>query len=68
LRSVTTGNPYKGLLADLMKRGVRVELCGATAKAHNYGNADLLPGIKVNTDAMARLTQLSEEGFVQIKE
>jgi hypothetical protein len=27
---------------------------GATAKAHNWGNADLLPDIKVNTDAMAR--------------
>jgi intracellular sulfur oxidation DsrE/DsrF family protein len=67
-RSVTTGNPYKVLLADLMKRGVHVELCGATAKAHNYGNADLLPGVKVNTDAVARLTQLGEEGFVQIKE
>jgi intracellular sulfur oxidation DsrE/DsrF family protein len=67
-RSVATGNPYKGLLADLMKRGVHVELCGATAKAHNYGNADLLPGIKINTDAMARLTQLSQQGFVQIKE
>jgi intracellular sulfur oxidation DsrE/DsrF family protein len=67
-RLVTTGNPYKGLLADLMERGVHVELCGATARAHGWGSADLLPGVKVNTDAMARLTQLSEEGFVQIKE
>jgi intracellular sulfur oxidation DsrE/DsrF family protein len=67
-RLVTTGNPYKDLLADLMKRGVQVELCGATAKAHKYGSADLLPGIKVNTDAMARLTQLSEQGFVKITE
>ena len=44
-----------------MKRGVRVELCGATAKAHNWGNADLLPNIKVNTDAMARTTHLVQE-------
>ena len=34
-----------------MKRGVQVGLCGATAKAHNWENADLLPGINVNTDA-----------------
>jgi intracellular sulfur oxidation DsrE/DsrF family protein len=67
-RNVTTGNPYKGLLADLQKRGVQVELCGATARAHKWGNEDLLPGIKVNTDAMARLTQLAEQGFVQITE
>lgn len=67
-RSVATGNPYKELIADLMKRGVQVELCGATAKVHKWGNADLLPGIKVNTDAMARTTQLVQEGFVKITE
>jgi intracellular sulfur oxidation DsrE/DsrF family protein len=67
-RLVTTGNPYKALLADLMKHGVHVELCGATAKAHGWGNADLLPGIKINTDAMARMTQLVQQGFVKISE
>jgi intracellular sulfur oxidation DsrE/DsrF family protein len=67
-RHVTTGNPYKGLLAGLMKQGVQVELCGATAKANNWGNKDLLPGVKVNTDAMIRLTQLGLGRYVQIKE
>ena len=67
-RTVATGNPYKQLLVELMKRGVEVELCGATAAAHKWGNEDLLPGIKVNTDAMARMSQLVQEGFVQITE
>ena len=67
-RNIATGNPYKELIADLQKRGVRIELCGATAKAHHWGNADLLPDIKVNTDAMARTTQLVQEGFVKITE
>jgi intracellular sulfur oxidation DsrE/DsrF family protein len=67
-RNISTGNPYKDLLTDLMKRGVQVELCGATAKAHHWGNADLLSGIKVNTDAMARTTQLVQEGFVKMTE
>ena len=67
-RMVATGNPYKQLLVELMKRGVEVELCGATAAAHKWGNGDLLPGIKVNTDAMARMSQLVQEGFVQIAE
>ena len=67
-RMVNTGNPYKDLIADLMKRGVQVELCGATATVHHWGNADLLGGIKVNTDAMARMSQLTQEGFVQITE
>ena len=67
-RMVATGNPYKELVADLMKRGVQVELCGQTAKVHGWGNADLLPGIKVNRNAGARLTQLVQQGFVQITE
>jgi len=67
-RLVATGNPYKKLVADLMKRGVEIELCGATAKVHKWGNADLLPGIKVNTDAMARMSELVEEGFIQMSE
>jgi len=67
-RMVATGNPYKKLVADLMKRRVQIELCGATAKIHKWGNADVLPGVKINTDAMARMTQLVEEGFVQITE
>ncbi|PWY55889.1 sulfur reduction protein DsrE [Legionella qingyii] len=67
-RNIATGNPYKELIADLTKHGVQVELCGATAKAHNWGNTDLLPGIKVTTDAMARLIELVQEGFVKITE
>jgi intracellular sulfur oxidation DsrE/DsrF family protein len=67
-RHVATGNPYKELIARLMKKGVKFELCGATAKANHWVNADLLPGVKVNTDAMVRLTQLGKEGYVQIKE
>jgi intracellular sulfur oxidation DsrE/DsrF family protein len=67
-RMVATGNPYRQLVADLMNRGVRIELCGATARAHNWGNADVLPGVRVNTDAMARISQLVQQGFVQITE
>ena len=67
-REIETGNPYKDLVANLQSRGVHVELCGATAKAHHYGNEDLLPGIKINTDAMARSTELVQQGFVKISE
>jgi intracellular sulfur oxidation DsrE/DsrF family protein len=67
-RNIATGNPYKDLIAGLQKHGVQIELCGATARVHNWGNADLLPGIYVNTDAMARTTQLVQAGFVKITE
>jgi intracellular sulfur oxidation DsrE/DsrF family protein len=67
-RNVATGNPYRRLVAELQRRGVQIELCGATARIHQWGNADLLPGIKINTDAMARMTQLVQEGFVAVTE
>jgi hypothetical protein len=55
-RGIATGNPYKALPADWMKRGAPIALCGATAKAHDWGNADRLPGIKINTGAITGLT------------
>jgi len=61
----TYSNDYH---AELMKKGVEVELCGATATVHNWGNEDLLAGIKVNTNAMARMSELAQKGFVQITE
>jgi intracellular sulfur oxidation DsrE/DsrF family protein len=67
-RHVKTGNPYGKLVANLMAQGVKIELCGATAAANHWGNADLLPGVKVNTDAMARVTELEQQGFTLIYE
>ena len=55
-------------LAGLMEQGVKFELCGATAKANHWINEDLLPGVKVNTDAMVRVTELEQQGFTMIYE
>lgn len=65
-RRVSNGNPYKGLLNGLMEKGVHLELCGATAKGNHWGNANLLPGVKVNVNAMVRVTQLEQEGYTLI--
>jgi intracellular sulfur oxidation DsrE/DsrF family protein len=65
-RHVTSGNPYTSLPNGLMAQGVQLELCGATAQANHWGNADLLPGIKVNVNAMVRLTQLEQSGYTMI--
>ncbi|WP_078629300.1 DsrE family protein [Streptomyces sp. 142MFCol3.1] len=67
-RKITEGNPYRQMIADLVQRGVKVELCGATAKAHGWGNSQLLPGVVVNRNAMARTVQLVQEGFVKSTE
>ena len=67
-RNIATGNPYKQMITDLIHWGAKVELCGATAKAYGWGNADLLPDIKINLDAMARTIELVQQGFVKISE
>jgi intracellular sulfur oxidation DsrE/DsrF family protein len=65
-RHVVTGNPYKKILSGLMEKGVQLELCGATAKGNHWGNANLLSGIKVNVNAMVRVTQLEQQGYTLI--
>jgi len=67
-RHVATGNPYKAVIEGLIAQGAQIELCGATARAMGWGNAELIPGIKINRNAMARLTQLVQQGFVKITE
>jgi intracellular sulfur oxidation DsrE/DsrF family protein len=66
-RNIRTGNPYKGLIAGLLKQGVQVEECAVSMKSHQWANEDLLPGVKVNTGAVGRLIQLVQEGYVQIQ-
>jgi intracellular sulfur oxidation DsrE/DsrF family protein len=62
-RHVTTGNPFKSLLVELLGNGVQLELCGATAAGNHWGNANLLAGVKVNVNAMVRITQLEQAGY-----
>jgi intracellular sulfur oxidation DsrE/DsrF family protein len=65
---VKVGNPYAKLLDALMKQGVQIELCGATAAANHWTNKDLIPGVKVNTNAMVRVIELEQKGFTLIYE
>ena len=66
-RNISTGNPYKALIAELLKQGVQIEECAVSMRSHNWVNEDLLPGVKVNTGAVNRLIQLVQEGYVQIQ-
>ena len=62
-RAVTTGNQYRKLWNGLTALGVQLELCGAIVQANHCGNANLLPGVKVNVNAMVRLTRLVDTGI-----
>lgn len=66
VRRVSTGNPYKALVASLVQRGVQIEECAVTMKGNGWSNKDLLPGVKVNTGAVIRLVQLHQQGFAEI--
>jgi intracellular sulfur oxidation DsrE/DsrF family protein len=62
-RQLKTGNPFGKLIEGSMKQGVQIELCGATAEANRWGNANWLPGVKVNSNAMVTgVTQLEQQG------
>lgn len=67
VRHVKTGNPFAGYIAMLQKEGVDIEECAVTMHGHHWGNADLLPGIQVNTGAIVRIVQLVQMGYVQIQ-
>jgi intracellular sulfur oxidation DsrE/DsrF family protein len=57
------GNPWKSLVADLQKGGASVESCGTRMKELGVGNADLLPGVKVDSDGWTRVLELQSKGF-----
>ena len=66
-RNVSTGNPYKGYIAELIKQGVQIEECAVSMTKHKWINKNLLPDVKVNAGAVGRLIQLTLEGYVQIQ-
>ncbi len=66
-RHVGTGNPYKGLIAALLGRGVQIEACAMTMKMQDISNADLLPGVRVTSGANLRMVQLMQEGYVRLQ-
>ncbi len=66
-RKTTRGNPYKDEIAALQKQGVQFEECGQTARSNGWVNANLLPGVKVDTGGNLRLVQLVQEGYVQLQ-
>lgn len=66
-RHVTTGNPYKGLINELVAEGVQIEECAVSMAGNGWTNKDLLPVVKVNTGAVGRLVELTQQGYVQIQ-
>jgi intracellular sulfur oxidation DsrE/DsrF family protein len=66
-RRTNTGNPYGQKIAELQRAGIPFELCAYTAYNNKWVNADLLPGVKVDSDVLLRLMYLTQDGYVQIQ-
>ena len=66
-RHVSTGNPYKTTIANLVASGVQIEECAESMRGNGWTNKDLLSVVKVNTGAVGRITELVQQGYVQIQ-
>jgi intracellular sulfur oxidation DsrE/DsrF family protein len=60
-------NPNRELLADLIRRGVDVELCENTMQQKGVSPEQLMPGVKLVVGAFPRLVDLQLQGFAYIK-
>ena len=67
VRHWPAGNPFKDQIAALIRAGVEIEECAETMRLNRWGNADLLPGVKVTTGANMRTIELVQDGFVQLQ-
>lgn len=64
---VEAANPNGGILAEIIKRGVQVELCENTMQQKGVKPTELMPGVKLVVGAFPRLIDLQLQGFAYIK-
>jgi intracellular sulfur oxidation DsrE/DsrF family protein len=60
-------NPNGEILAELIKRGVQVELCENTMQQKGVKPTEVMPGVKLVVGAFPRLIDLQLQGFAYIK-
>jgi intracellular sulfur oxidation DsrE/DsrF family protein len=64
---VDAPNTNADILAELIRRGVQVELCENTMQQKGVKPAELMPGVKLVVGAYPRLIDLQLQGFAYIK-
>lgn len=60
-------NPNKKLIASLIKRGVKIELCQSSMEQRDVTSKDLLDGVITVVGAYPRLIELQMLGYAYIK-
>lgn len=56
-------NANAALIAELIKHGVKVHVCGQSAAFQNVGADDLLPGVRMSLSAMTAHALLQNQGY-----
>lgn len=66
-RTGVKANPNIALLQQLAAAGVKMVVCGVSARDQNYVAADLVPQAHMNLSATVTLFELQSRGFVKIE-
>ncbi len=61
------GNPYEITVQQLVKRGVRFEVCEITLKNRNLKKEQFIEEAKYTPSGVVRLAKLQKEGFAYIR-
>jgi intracellular sulfur oxidation DsrE/DsrF family protein len=60
-------NPNKGIVAELIRRGVHIELCAQTMRSHGWRRDDVLPGVEIVVGAYPRIIDLQLHRYAYIR-
>lgn len=66
-RSGAKANPNVALLRELASAGVKLVVCGVSARAQNYQASDLLPLATLNLSATVTFIDLQLRGYVKVE-
>ena len=61
------GNPYEIAVQELIKRGVKFEVCEITLKNRNLKRDQFIPEASFTASGVVRVTKLQTQGFAYIK-
>ena len=61
------GNPYEVAVQELVRRGVKFEVCEITLKNRNLKREQFIPEASFTPSGVVRLTKLQAQGFAYIK-
>ncbi len=66
-RTGAKANPNVAVLQELAAAGVKMVVCGVSARNQNYAAADLLPLAHMNLSATTTFFELQSRGYVKIE-